>query len=115
METLTEEKADIIRDGLDALASISESCHAVSTKRRFETFAQDHSIPFFDREFFDRKEDFFFEDKRFQVVGEFRQHGYGAWHIGSRISDLKKQGREILIIDVCRNRRFLLAEVQDET
>jgi len=106
------EDQQIISEGLSALASINESCHAVSTKNRFRDFCCEKEIRCLetDLNFSDLKEGFDFGDQQFDLYEEFRQTGYGAWHIGSAISELRKQGKNILIINGKRNRRFIMIE-----
>ena len=111
-----EENIGILREGLSALASIHESCHAVSTAKRFHEFCRKRGINYLERDlnWRDLEEGFelFSTEKiqRFKLIKEFRQRGYGAMHIGSKISELRERGYSILIINGRRNRRFLLVK-----
>src|SRR3990167_7750236 len=115
---MKQERTQILRDGLSALASINESCNAVSTKREFLEFTESRGLELIERDFNwkDLKDGFYLvnseEYRKFALVEEFRQTGYGAWHIGSRISGLQERGKKVLIINGKRNRRFLLKEIQ---
>ena len=113
-----EDKNRIIREGLSALTSINESCHAVSTKKRFRDFTEGNGLECIERDcnHSDLRDGFFLVNsdsyRKFELLEEFRQTGYGAWHIGSVIEEVRKQGKNILIINGRRNRRFLLKEIQ---
>ncbi len=112
------EQTQIVREGISALNSIDESCNAVSTKKRFIDFSERKGLELIERDFNWRNlEDGFFlinseEYRKFELLEEFKQTGYGAWHIGSRISTLIERGEHPLIINGRRNRRFLLKEVK---
>lgn len=112
LETIQEDKREILMDGLSALASIKGSCHAVSTKNRFNQFCKNNSVEYIERDFNwrDLKEGFEFDGREFEFYQEFRQTGYGAWHIGSAIDGVREKGKNILIINGRRNRRFLMIE-----
>ena len=115
---MTLEKQQIIQDGISALSSITESCNAVSTPKRFFDFADRRGLELIERDFNhnDLKDGFFLVNsdsyRKFEFLEEFRKTGYGAWHIGSRIGDLIERGETPLIINGRRNRRFLLKEIQ---
>lgn len=112
------EENKLLSEGLEAVASIGESTFAVSTPRRFRLWATEKRIPFrddsVDRKAWNKKQPTFFGNEEFEPVEEFRQHGYGAWHIGSAISELKKEGRDVFIVNAPRNRRFLFASRKDK-
>jgi len=113
-----QDKSRIIQEGLSALASINESCHAVSTKKRFRDFTEGKGLECIERDFnrSDLRDGFFLVNldsyRKFELLEEFKQTGYGAWHIGSRISELREKGETPLIINGRRNRRFLLKEIK---
>jgi hypothetical protein len=87
--------------------------HATSTPHRFEQWATKYGYrnEFFDvdRQSWNKGEPIEREGKLFYPYDEFRQTGYGAYHIGSKISELKREGRELIIVNSSRNRRFLYA------
>lgn len=107
----TKEESKILSEGLEAVGSLAEIGFAVSTPRRFGEWAEHKGIKHDYNIWVDRKD--WNKGKPFEKGGkwwipaeEFRQTGYGAWHIGSRIDGLKKEGRDVLVFDAPRNRRF---------
>jgi hypothetical protein len=108
----------ILSEGLEAVASIGESTFAVSTPRRFRLWATEKRIPFrddfVDRKSWNKKQPTFFGTEEFEPYAEFKQHGYGAWHIGSAISELRKEGRDVFVVNAPRNRRFLFVSRKDK-
>jgi hypothetical protein len=115
-----EQENKVFSEGLEAVASIGESTFAVSTPRRFNDWARHNDLrnenSYFgiDRKEWNKKVPIERDGKFFVPYEEFSQTGYGAWHIGSAISGIKAQGRDILIINTPRNRRFLFKEVKQE-
>lgn len=114
-----EHESKIFSQGLEAVASIGESTFAVSTPKRFEKWAKEKGISQetdldIDRKAWNKREPFVFGGKEFLPVEEFRQHGYGAWHIGSRIDEIRREGLEPFVVDARRNRRFLFKERKAE-
>lgn len=127
LETEEEKKAfkeqqkresKIFKEGLEAVGHIAEMGHAVSTPRRFGLWAEEKELRHetsdwtIDRKAWNKDEPIQRNGKWFIPHEEFKQTGYGAWHIGSRIDELKREGRDVLIIDTPRNRRFLFKEAK---
>jgi len=116
----TEQENKVFSEGLEAVASIGESTFAVSTPRRFNDWARHNDLRneesdfTIDRKDWNKKVPIERDGKFFVPYEEFSKTGYGAWHIGSAISGIKAQGRDILIINTPRNRRFLFKEVKKE-
>jgi hypothetical protein len=114
----TKEEEKIFSEGLEAVASIGELNYAVSTPKRFREWARSNKLKYedssftIDRKSWNNKEPIEEGGKWWIPVEEFRQTGYGAWHIGSRIDDVKKEGRDVFIINTSRNRRFLFKEAK---
>jgi len=112
----SKQEDKILSEGLSAVASIGESTFAVSTQKRFRDWAEHkglrHEEFSVDRKDWNKKEPFQRDGKFFVPYEEFRQTGYGAWHIGGAIDGLRQQGRDVLIVDGSRNRRFLFKEVK---
>lgn len=105
----------IISEGVKAIGSMMSIQHAVSTALRFEKWADERGIisrqqDLIDRQAWNKGEPIFFGGKNLYPVTEFKQTGYGAWHIGSEINKKVREGKQILIINTRRNRRFLYAE-----
>lgn len=108
-----KEEEKIFSAGLEAVKSLAEIGHAVSTPKRFQKWADlyGYKIEFWDidRKSWNKGEPIDRDGKLYYPYIERKQTGYGAYHIGSDISTLKKEGRELLVVDSRRNRRFLYA------
>ena len=114
-----KEESKILSEGLEAVASLGEISYAVSTPKRFSEWAEHNKLHHEEWDMIDRKDwnknsPIKVGDEYFIPVEEFSQHGYGAWHIGDRINGLQKEGREVLIVDTRRNRRFLFKKAKKE-
>ena len=111
-----EETEKIFSQGLEAVASIGESTYAVSTRKRFDDWASHHNLKheyrWVDRKAWNKDEPIEKDGKFFVPEEEFKAHGYGAWHIGSKIDEVRKEGKDVFIIDAPRNRRFLFKEIK---
>jgi hypothetical protein len=111
-----KETEKIFSQGLEAVASIGESTYAVSTRKRFDDWASHHNLKheygMVDRKEWNKDEPIERNGKFFVPEEEFKAHGYGAWHIGSKIDEVRKEGKDVFIIDAPRNRRFLFKEVK---
>jgi hypothetical protein len=113
----TKEESKILSEGLEAVGHIAEMGHAVSTPRRFGLWAEEKGINhdynvFIDRKEWNKKKPIEMGGKWWIPAEEFRQHGYGAWHIGSAIDEIKKEGRDVFVVDGQRNCRFLFKEAK---
>jgi len=112
LERFKEDKK-IMSEGISALGSLMEITHAVSTEKRFQEwtdkFGYRNEEWDVDRKSWNKGEPVEREGELFYPHEEFRKRGYGAYHIGSEISQLQKEGRKLLIVNSSRNRRFLYA------
>ena len=113
----SKEENKILSEGIEAVGSLAEIGYAVSTPRRFGDWARHNDLMhetdvFVDRKSWNKKEPITRNGKTFVPYEEFRQTGYGAFHIGSAIKGIQSQGREALILDAPRNRRFLYKETK---
>ena len=112
IEKIKENKR-IMEEGFSALASLTEVSHAVSTQKRFREFAEKHGYDAIEssvnRDDWNKARPFFYNGKNYFPYQEFKQSGYGAYHIGSTLEELKSKGRTPLIVDGNRNMRFVFA------
>jgi hypothetical protein len=113
----TKEESKILSEGLEAVGRLAEIGFAVSTSKRFGEWAEHKGIKHDYNIFIDRKD--WNKGKLIEMDGkwwipaeEFKQTGYGAWHIGDRINRLQKEGRDVFVLDAPRNRRFLFKEAK---
>jgi len=112
IEKIKENKR-IMEEGFSALASLTEVSHAVSTQKRFREFAEKHGYDAIEssvnRDDWNKARPFFYNGKNYFPYQEFKQSGYGAYHIGDALDTLKSKGRTPLIVDGNRNMRFVFA------
>ena len=109
---MNEENARILLEGISALNSLYEISHAVSTPKRFGSWADRKNITHIKEE--SRPDDIIYRKrKKFKLVEIRKMKGYGAYHVGSDIQRILDLGLEPLIIDCPRNRRFIFQEVRE--
>lgn len=101
----------LIMEGLAAMQSLNEITRAVSTKKRFQNWAEQNRVKHIEMSY---KPDnvMFHEGKKFELAEIRKMKGYGAYHIGSDIDRICEQGLEPLIVDCPRNRRFIFKEAK---
>jgi len=106
-----QKNQQIIQEDLSAMASLAKEAYAISTPKRFKQFCLEDKIECLDFEFVQYKECIVHNGKVFELVNTFKQTGYCARHIGDRLDQIRRQGKEPLIVNLPRNKRLVFASL----
>jgi hypothetical protein len=106
-----ESKQEILLEGIAALRSLHREAHAISTPYRFKQFCLEEKIECVDQYHIYTGEFIRHNGKIFELIDHFKQTGYCAKHIGSKLDEIRNSGREPLVINLPRNKRLVFASL----